>query len=405
MASLRIAFRNLFRHRRRSLLTGLTVLWGCVILAVVLGLTDGTNNRVIDGFARGWTGHIQIHQQDFNGVCYPDTSIADYRSVMKTVAADPRVAGVTARIKVPMFLSAGSKSTNAYVVGIDPATESRTIGLAQRLRAGRYLREGETHSILLGHAMLDRLGIKLGDAVVLIGYGADGSLANGKYTVVGTLETGDPERDGGHAYLPLPEAMTLVALEDRVQELAIVARPDADIEALSSSLQDKLAPAHLRVETWKKFAKGFYRAIQADASTKALGVVIVSFIIGLGVWNTMLMNILERYREFSLMRALGTSRGFVIAMIVGESIFLTVPAALLGMLVGMLVNHWLSIDGIPLAQSLSYGGMQFHALYTAISPRSIYLPVVCVLGAASLVALVSALQAVRVEPAAGLRGT
>jgi ABC-type lipoprotein release transport system permease subunit len=403
MLSLRIAFRNLFRHRRRSLLTGLIVFWGCLILAVMLGLTDGTYRHVIDQFARGWTGYIQIHHRNFYGICNSNTAISDYPALMKSIMADARVTGVTARVKVPMFISAATKSGNAFVLGIDPAGESQVFGLDRRLHSGRYLRPYETRSILLGKALFEHLGLNLGDKVVLLGYGADGSLANGKYTVVGTVASGDPLRDAGFAYLPLGEALELTALGESVQELAVVTASDANLDEVAAGLRTRLSPKSLRVETWREFAQGFFRAVQADASTKSLAVWIVSCAVGLGVWTTMMMNVLERYREFSLMRALGTSRRFVASMIIAEALLLTLPAAVLAVAAGMLVNEWLSTRGIPLASSLSYGGMQFDALYSTVSARSIYIPLACILIAALLVAALSSLQAIRAVPAAGMR--
>jgi putative ABC transport system permease protein len=403
MLSLRIAFRNLFRHRRRSLLTGLIVFWGCLILSVMLGLTDGTYRHVIDRFARGWTGYIQIHHRNFYGACSQDTVIGDYPSLMQSIRADPRVDGVAARIKVPMFVSASNNSGNAFVMGIDPVVEAEVFGLDKRVRSGRYLRSDEKRSILLGQTLFEHLGLRLDEAVVLLGYGADGSLANGKYTVVGTVVSGDQQRDASFAYLPLMEAMELTALEGGVQELAVVTKPGADMDELAASLRTRLASRQVRVETWHEFARGFFRAVQADASTKALAVWIVVCVVGLGVWTTMLMNVLERYREFSLMRALGTSRRFVAAMIVTEALLLTLPAAILAAASGILANDWLATRGLPLTSSLSYGGMQFDALYTTVSARSIYVPLACVLIAALLVAVFSALQAIRVAPADGMR--
>lgn len=385
-------------------MTGLTVFLGCVILSVLLGLTDGTYSRVIDGFARGWTGHVQVHHRDFNGACYVDTAIGDAAGILGRIHAAAHVAGATARTKVPMFISAGAKSGNVFVIGMDPAAEARVFALDKRVRAGRYLRGDETHSIMLGQDLLERLGLRLGDAVVLLGYGADGSLSNGKYQVVGTISTGDPERDAGYAYLPLTEASELAALDSRVQEIAIVARSEGELDAMATSLDSSLSPLGLKVQTWREFALGFYRAMQADASTKSLAVLIVSCVVGLGVWNTMLMNVLERFREFSLMRALGTSRAFVGGLIFVESLLLTLPFALTGTAAGAAINHWLSTRGIPLDKELSYGGMQFDALFTTISARSLYLPMLCVAGTALLVAAFSATQAMRVAPAAGMRG-
>ena len=396
---LRLAVRNVLRQKRRTVLTVLTMFGGFVLSSVGIGWADGSYNDVIRLFTGSHTGQVQIHARGYLDDPSLYKTVDDTARVAETLSATEGVSGWVPRIYASGLLSAGAASAGASVIGLRPRAEARTMAFEGQITAGS-LPEGKGR-ILLGTVLANRLDAQIGDSVVILSGAADGSIANARYAVCGLVESGDPTTDRSTCYLTLPDASELFRLQGRVHEIAVVCTSLDMTGPVARSLARSLP--ELDVEPWQEFAKEFYQAMKADMQGLWISIFIVVLVASAAVLNTVLMSVLERRREYGVLRAIGTGPKTIMGMIMLETVIQAGLAVLAGLAVSTVVLQLLSTHGLSFSQPISYGGVQFESMRAMITPRSLWLPALVVVGTALLVSIPPALKAARVSPARAMR--
>jgi ABC-type lipoprotein release transport system permease subunit len=399
----KIAFRNIFRHKRRSALTGVMMAGGCFLFAVSLGMADGSYDVLIDMFTRDHTGHIQIHKNGY----------LEKPSIYKTFTAPDtigrkiqRVAAVqawTPRVYTPALAFAGQRTTGVRVIGVHPEREGETTRIKYKIQEGRFLSSSPFNEVIISKGLTKRLKVDIGDEIALIAQGIDGSIANELFTVVGTTGTEGGSYGESTCYMHIKAAQGFLVMGNSVHEIAVVLEDHAKTSKVVSIIRDALNEPLLDVEPWQVVESQFYQAMQADLKGNWITMFVLSLVVAIGVLNTMLMVILERTREFGVLRALGTRPVQIFQLIVFETTFLAVMSIIPGTLLGILANWILSVKGITLSTPLEWGGFIFDTITARISFKSIVIPAVVVFSTALLVSIVPALRAARVIPVKALR--
>jgi len=309
------------------------------------------------------------------------------------------VRGWAPRIYASGLLSAGAASAGASIRGVSPAAETEYLSLDGQIIEGSMLEsDGQ---MLLGSVLARRLDASLGDSVVVLSGAADGSIANDRYVVAGLVESGDPTADRSACYLTLSGAGRLFRLEGRIHEIAVVCTSLDMTHPVTRSLSRGLP--ELDVQAWQEFAEEFYRAMKADMQGLWISIVIVVLVASASVLNTVLMSVLQRRREYGVLRALGTPPVTIVSMIVLEALIQAAVAIAAGLLVSTVALEVLSSHGISFSEPISYGGVQFQQMRAQITPRSLWLPAVVVAATALLVSIPPALKAAGISPARAMR--
>ncbi|UCH84710.1 MAG: ABC transporter permease [Candidatus Latescibacterota bacterium] len=405
MITLKIAFRNIFRQKRRTLLTVLTMFGGFTLCSFSIGWMDGSYNYIIDMFTRYQLGHIQIHNRGYIDRPSLYDTIDDYESVASTVERIPGVTRTSPRLYSAGLVSVGEKSAIARIIGIDPRQENAATLFDKKIVGGQTFASPGTvaREAVIGKGLAKRIDASPGDDIVVVSQGADGSIANDVYTIAGIIETGDPAGDQTALYLELGEAQELLVLDGRIHEIAVVADDLGGVRRLASRLEDGLADPGLAVEPWQVFAKSFYDAMMADKAGGWVMLLVIVFVVAIGVLNTVLMNVLERSREYGLLRAVGTRPRQIFWLVITEVCIMAVVSAAVGCIAGWAINYGLSIKGIPMPMEFTYGGMEFSHAFTEVNTRSFVIPIVVVILSAVLVSTFPALRAARTAPAEAMR--
>lgn len=399
----RIAWRNIFRQRRRTILTVLTMCGGFTLSAISIGWMDGTYNRIIDMFTRNRLGHVQVHAQGYLDKPSLYKRILDYDQVGQLIG---RIKGVEAwapRLYSAGLASVGEKTAGVRIIGIDPQRESVTTRFEKKIVEGRSFSAIASHEAILGKGAAKTLKAETGDEIVIVSQGADGSIANDLYTVVGLLESGDAASDQTAFYLHLQDAQELLVLEDAVHEIAVVATDLGQVSRLTEEIRQALHNPQLAVAPWQEFARSFYVAMKADREGGWIMLFIVILIVAIGVLNTVLMTVLERTREYGVLRAVGTRPLQVFRLVVWEVAFMASIGIVIGFCLSLPVNYLLSQEGIPMPVTFTYGGIEFTHYYSEVNAHSLYLPAITVALAAMIVSIFPAIRAARIAPARALR--
>ncbi len=404
---LKMAFRNIFRQKRRSLLTALTMFGGFVLAALAIGLADGTFNGIVETFTRTRLGHIQIHARGYVDRPTLNKTIADPARIGAIVDRTPGAEAWAPRVYSAGLASVGERTDAVRIVGMDPRLEDRATRFDREIAAGRGFSSSTAKEIILGQGLAKNLHVSLGDSVVLVTQGADGSLANDAYETVGLADTGDLAGDRSTVYLPLDTARDLLVLDGRVHEILVIARSLRAVAPLDAALRRELAAFRVDVQPWQVFARSFYLAMQAKIKGNNVVLFVLFVIVAIGVLNTALMAVLERRREYGVLKALGTRPRRIFRLIVAEVLLLASMSVAVGIAVSVPLNdyisrHPISVRGL-ISGPVTYGGMQYTTATSEVNLRSVLIPTITVFFSALLVSVLPAIRAARTDPAKSLR--
>jgi putative ABC transport system permease protein len=343
-----LAFRNIFRNRRRTVMTLVMVGGGVAGLLLVggffarmfWGLRESTIN---DGL-----GHLQIFTAEhFNREekHVLDTGIDNWRQVAASVSTGGHVRGVAPRIEFYGMLSNGVKSGVFMGSAVDPVAE-KSLGFSPRLAVGRDLdaKPGGEIEALIGTGVARSMNVKPGDGLTLLAVTSDGALNGIDVQIVGTVNTGYKEVDDRYLRITLPSAQRLLQ-SDRVTNLVVGLDATENTDQVATALAPRLngSPQHLVLKKWIDLA-AYYKQVRSLFSTifVFLGI-IVFFMVLMSSVNTLLMSMFERTREIGTMLAMGTPRSWIMALFVLEATLLGVLGAMVGVaggnLLGVLLNH------------------------------------------------------------------
>lgn len=399
----KIALRNTLRQKRRTILTALTMVGGFVLAAISIGWSDGTYNTIINMFTRNQLGHIQIHHEGYldNPSLY--RTIADYKKIGEEISDIQGVESWAPRLFAAGLASVNDNSSAVQIRGIDPEKEQRTTRFDQKIIQGRSLSRKPGHEAVLGKGLAQVLEADLSQEIVIVSQAADGSIANDLYTITGIVSSGDDASDRMSLYLHLEEAQELFVLSGEVHEIALVVEELGQVDRITNEIKKSLNDPDLAVSPWQEFAKSFYRAMEVDKEGMWIMIFVIILIVAVGVLNTVLMSVLERIREYGVQKAVGTRPRYIFWQVILEIHFIAAGSILVGALLSFIFNHLLSINGISLPFSFTYGGVEFKKMYAEVNFRTFIIPAITVILSALIVCLFPAFKAARVEPAKAMR--
>jgi len=402
---LKIAFRNIFRHKRRSFLTALAMFGGFILASFFIGMADGTYNQVIDIFTRTNLGHIQIHGDGYLDKPSLYNTIDDYEAIGEKAAGIEGVEAWTPRILSGGLVSVGDKTYGASIRGIDPAKEDGAMNFSGKLVEGELIANEAGSGVLLGKGLAKILKTGVGDSVVIVSQAADGSIANDIYPIKGFVELGDDMSDRTTMFMNLVDAQELFVLQGRVHEIVILVENIKGVRPISGRIKETLNREELDVEPWQEFAKSFYQAMQADKQGNYITQFIIMLIVAVGVLNTVLMSVLERTREYGVMKAIGTKPVHIFFLIILEVLLLASVSMVIGSGMGMLVNYLFARAEISMPGGMQFdiGGMEIKHWTAEITASSVYFPAITVFLSALLVSIFPALRAAKTSPAKTMR--
>lgn len=406
MLHLKLAFRNILRQKRRSFLTGLSMVLGFVMAAFTLGVVEGSYGNIIRIFTEDHTGHVQIHKTDYLDRPTLYKQIGNLDEVLQKTRAVDGVVAAAPRIYAPSLVYAGDRNTVTTLIGIDPEAERHTSTIEKKRREGPFLTAGQDaegyDQVMVGATIAQRLHLEIGDEIILIGQGVDGSIANDLYkveSIVGDKTTYEADK----IFLSLDAARRYLSMGPTAHEIAVITKSPDDAEPLATRIAAALGNETLSVAPWQKVEEIFFNTMKADKDSNKVTTLIIMAMIAIGVLNAVLMSVLERTKEYGLFRAVGTRASHVFWMIILETMLLGTIASAIGLAIAWPLLMHLSVQGIPIPTPVDVGGMPFDTILAKVSVATLTEPAVLVLATAFLVSLWPAARAARVTPIEALR--
>lgn len=403
-----LAIRNVLRNRHRSLLTILSMGAGFFLLCTMISFSEGSYNNMIDMFTGDQIGHVQVHKGDY--LTRPSLyKTFDAHELITSLNNDTRTVALAPRIFSPALAYGKDKTYPAEIIGIDPQQEAETTRLESKVVLGHYLDNSMTADgyfpAMIGYSLAKNLDLTLGDEIVLISQGVDGSIANDIFIISAIIgNANSTERTSIYLSIPaIANFLSIAADLSRVHELVISLQHQQQAVNFSAGWQEKLAPEGLSVDPWQVVESAFYNSMQADKSGNYISLGILIFIISIGVLNTVLMGTLERTREFGVLKAIGTQPKTVFSMIMLESFILALASCLLGLIFAFPMVYWLSTAGLRLPEPIDMGGVMFDSILAELTLFSVLTPFAVIIGTTLLVSLIPAIRAAKISPLQALQ--
>lgn len=326
------------------------VAFAALVLIFMLSWQFGSYETMINSAVAIHSGHLQVQAEGYQDKQRMGQVVRDPASIRSLLDAIPEVAGHTARAKAFSLVSSEKRSYAALVVGIEPKQEARVSTIETLVRKGEYLAPGDGNQALLGRLLARNLRVDVGDEVVLLGQGRDGSIAATAVRVKGVFESGQDELDRSTLQIPLDFFQEVYAMRGAVHEVVVLGD---DLDAVPG-IKQRLTSAFRKTDAgdgrvvldWKELMPGLIQSIQMDLVSGFLFYVILIVVVAFSIMNTFLMAIFERKKEFGVLMALGSRPGRLSRLILTECSIMTGLGVALGIVLGMAVTVYFQVHGI-----------------------------------------------------------
>ncbi|MEA3307028.1 MAG: FtsX-like permease family protein [Elusimicrobiota bacterium] len=396
MLILKMAFRNILRQKRRTLLTALMISGGFLLFSLSMGISEGTYGSIIEMFTRMHTGDIQIHKGGYLKRSSLYKTINNSDDLSASLKKMKFIKSFTPRVYSSALSFAGTKTGGAMIMGLNPAMEAESTSLALNIE-GKFLPLKPSKKVLLGKGLADVLKVKLNDEISLIGQGADGSIANENFRIIGIMGGNGSSFGQRHCFMHIKDAQEFLALGTRIHEIAIVLNNHKEARKRAKDIKLLLNDESIDIDPWQIIEKEFYTAMLTDRKGANISNFIIMVIVLIGVLNTILMSILERTKEFGVMKAIGASPLDIFKLIMTEVIVLGAVSIFIGIMGSLAINYYLSIQGIPITP-IAYGCIKFTQMISTVSAKVIFEPIYIFLMAIVVTGLYPALRAASILP-------
>ncbi|NOX48524.1 MAG: ABC transporter permease [Chlorobi bacterium] len=330
--NLRIAWRNIWRNKKRTLITISSITLAVVMAVFTRSFQEGTYAKMIENAVGKFTGYVQVHQKDYwddktidNGIEVNDTLVREILSVKN-------VEGVNLRLESFSLASFGNSTKGTLVMGIDPEKETQMLDLKAKMIKGNYIRPGD-RSIILGSKLADYLKIDVGDTLVLLGQGHWGQSAIGAFPVKGILKMPAPDIDRQIVFMPLMLAREFFSFENGVTSLVVISEESDQAQKITDAINASIDTTQYKAITWQEMSPEMLQQIEGDKVGGIFMIAILYMIIAFGVFGTVLMMTEERKREFAVMVAIGMQKTKLMLVSFYETILMNSIGIILGVII------------------------------------------------------------------------
>jgi len=394
----RLAWRNLWRNHRRTLIMLAAVVVGAWAMIFMTALMRGMVDEMVKDGIRTLPGHVQVHQPSYRDDPSVANSIAPPEGALLEALGRPEVVAWATRVKVPAVVSSERGTRGVVLVGIDPARERDLSFVAGDMAEGRFLESPDDEGLIVGRKLLERLETGLGKRVVVMSQDRENEIADRGFRVVGVYHARLEAQEEGFVFAGRATVQRLLHVGDQVSEIAVLGPDYRNVDGLRGRIAAAAGPG-LAVEAWPTLDPYLGSMLGMMDGFVLVWIVVVFLALAFGLVNTLVMAVFERVREIGLMLALGMTPGGIRSQILAESTLLL----FLGLVLGDGLA-WATIR--PLAGGIDVSivgqGMEMFGsaavLYPALRWQDVVLANVVVLLLGFIASLSPAVRASRYDP-------
>lgn len=398
----KMAFRDLARNKRRTILSALAVAVGVSLLLFMAATVAGELRGAMENTLKLQSGHLQIraasYQENKVSLKWADL-IQNPDQIIAQVTALPQVALATPRLFISGIVTVGDNSRGAQVIGIDPASDANQ-PFRQGMAAGDFITADDHAGILIGKPLADKFKVKAGDQVSLLVNTTEGAVNEQNFIVRGIYTTNNFLYDEGTIFMPLAKAQALTGAENHASTIFVMLKDREQADAVAAALQ---SPGY-KILTWQKMNE-----LIVEFNKFASAYMVVFYLIVLGitatvVTNTLVMAVFERTREIGILSAIGMKGRRIMAQFLAEGFLIATGGVMAGLMLGGLLCAYTSVHGITFGDVGVTGMLLGDTIYTYLTAQDAISLTITAYVITLIASLYPAMLAARMEPVEALHG-
>ncbi|MEK9145776.1 MAG: FtsX-like permease family protein [Elusimicrobiota bacterium] len=349
-----LAWRNLWRNKRRSLLTIFSVAFGLAAVMFGQSLLTSFQRQMVDKSTGVMVGHLQIQAREAKDRKVPLPLLEGGEAHKALLLSDPRVEAAGLRLLFTGLAYSAAGSRGVLVVGVEPETEPKLSIMPGYLRSGRYVEKAR--DIVMGDKLAGHLDLRLGEKAVLMAQGPDGSMNSELFRLSGIYHSGSDAFDAQIVYVPLPSAQLLRGRPGMISHAVARLKDSQAAFRTARDLSARFSDPVAALLTYEDVGSEVVGIKKFEDALWAVLMTVIFSIVGLGILNTVSMSFFERIREFGVLRALGARPAFVMKLLAAESVLMGTLGTALGLTLGWSLISFFRARGLalPVGDALSY---------------------------------------------------
>ncbi len=399
-----MAWRNIWRHKARSLVIMMSIALGLFAGVAVIALYEGMMKSRIRTVIDEETGHIQIHHPRFADENESKYIISDTEGLLREIGSMPEVIQINQRSLANGMLATPSGTAGIQVIGIDTNTEYTYSALKQKIREGNGLKPNKSYQAIIGKKLAQKMNLQIGSKLVLMFNDTTNNLISSAFRVSAIYQSTNAPLDEKLVYVAGTELSELIGMPGQIHEIGLKLRRDEDVDSVAYKLA--ILFPQLKVESWKEISPETEFMVKTVDTYSYIIMIIIMIALAFGILNTMLMAIMERTREIGMIAALGASKARIFMLVILETVFLSLAGAPVGIFLGWMTSayfnkHGLDLSGMGEEMMSSFG---FRTLiYPEFPVEKIFTVLSIVMITALLSSLIPALKAISMRPVDALK--
>jgi len=361
----RLAWLNLWRNKGRTLISMAAVFFAVILSVLLTSISDGAFDNLIKNMVGYYSGYIQVHNAGYWDEQTLENSFRSSASLEDSIKLVRSVSGVTPRLESFSLAASGDITKGVMVIGIDPPRENQATRLQDKLVSGKYL-DATGHEVMLCKGLADRLKLALHDTIVLIGQGYHGATAAGKYPITGIVQFGSPQLNDQMLFMSLATAQELYSAEDMITSYVLELNDTRDVDETANQVRHIISNNY-EVMTWGEIMPDIKQHIESDTASDKVFLGILYVLVGLGIFGTVLMMMVERSFELGMLMAIGMKKSKMIFLLVCEAVLTVMGGCLIGITLSIPIVYYFKVNPIRLSGELAetYERFGFEAVLPA----------------------------------------
>jgi ABC-type lipoprotein release transport system permease subunit len=370
-ALLGLSWRNLWRHRRRTVITIVSIALGLTLVVFAKCLNEGAYDQMVNDAVRMQAGHLTLEHAEYRDAPAVDLAISVEEELRRRIEALPNVEATKLLVNGQGVVRSASGAVGVGIMGIEPAVEVRTSPFARKLVAGDYLEKGDGRKVIVGKGLAERLNVAVGKKLVISSNDVNGDLVEQLFRVKGIFSTGAEEIDGYFVQAPIEAIRHLYGLEDAEATQLGVILSSTDHLTSTQPLLESVARGDRRVVLpWQEVLPELAGIIRVDRVSDSVMFWLLLSLTLFTIFNTILMSVLEREREFAVLLALGTPPRQLRAQVLIETTLIAGLGCGFGLLFGGLWAYRVQVHGWDISGFLGEGAsMSGFAMATVLHAK------------------------------------
>lgn len=404
--NIKLAWRNLWRNKRRTLITVASIFFGVLLSAYMTSMQEGSYGKMVEIVVKFYSGYMQVHHEDYWENKSINSSFDYDQALIDQLKKHPEIDFVIPRLESFGLASAGELTRGSAIFGIVPDVETQLTGIADKIVSGKYL-QATDDGVVIGDGLAKYLKLGLSDTLVIITQGYHGVSAAGKFPIRGIIKHVSPELNKSIIYMELKTCQNFLGAENKLTSLVVNVADNEVMKRMLKTLKNEIQ-SPWSVMSWEEMQPEVVQQIESDRAGGVIMKAILYVVIAFGIFGTIMMMIAERRREFGVMISIGMQKRKLSVILFFETIFIGILGILSGLAVSLPLLLFQSKNPIPLTGETAklmedFGFEPF--MFFSVAPEVFWQQAISVFVLTMLIGIYPIIAARRIKEIKALHGT